>query len=223
MKRKKLLIIVTIFIIIITSLIFIKNHNKTANFGNNTNKSINDLKEYILNLNSYEAEITLQVTSNKTENKYKIIQKYMSPNIFYQEVLEPNSINGLITKYDGTNLIIENTHLNLSKIYENYPYLTDNNLCLSDFIKMYKQDNQSILEETENTILLKLKKNSSNRKDEILQVLEVSKETGKPISLTIEDKNEKKLVYILYNEIKINSLKKDDVLAFTLKTKNINI
>ena len=40
---------------------------------------------------------------------------------------------------------------------------------------------------------------------------------GKIAKLVVQDKNQKKLVYILYNEIKINSLKKEEVLAFKLK------
>ena len=34
--------------------------------------------------------------------------------------------------------------------------------------------------------------------------------------MIVQDKNQKNLVYILYNEIKINSLKKEEVLAFRL-------
>lgn len=40
---------------------------------------------------------------------------------------------------------------------------------------------------------------------------------GTIAKLVVQDKNQKKLVYILYNEIKINSLKKEEVLAFKLK------
>ena len=39
--------------------------------------------------------------------------------------------------------------------------------------------------------------------------------------LIVQDKNQKNLVYILYNEIKMNSLKKEEVLAFRLQENNI--
>lgn len=114
MKNKKLLYIIAIFIIICIIIIisicfFTKNNYKTKEFGNTNIKSAESIKEYILNISSYEADISLEITSNKTTNKYRLIQKYVSPNIFKQEVLEPNNIKGLTTIYDGTNLKIENS------------------------------------------------------------------------------------------------------------------
>ncbi len=113
MKNKKLLYIIAILIIcsILVAIIcfFRKNDYKTKEFGNTNIKSAESIKEYILNISSYEADISLEITSNKTTNKYRLIQKYVSPNIFKQEVLEPNNIKGLVTIYDGTNLKIENS------------------------------------------------------------------------------------------------------------------
>lgn len=114
MKNKKLLYIIAIFFIICVILVtticfFRKNDYKTGNIGNTNIKSAENIKEYILKISSYEADISLEVTSNKTTNKYRLIQKYAEPNIFKQEVLEPNNIKGLTTIYDGTNLKIENS------------------------------------------------------------------------------------------------------------------
>lgn len=114
MKNKKLLYIIAIFFIICIILVisicfFRKNDYKTGNIGNTNIKSAENIKEYILNISSYEADISLEITSNKTTNKYRLIQKYASPNIFKQEILEPNNIKGLTTIYDGVNLKIENS------------------------------------------------------------------------------------------------------------------
>lgn len=114
MKNKKLLYIIAVFFIICIILItiicfFRKKDYKTKKFGNTNIKSAEDIKEYILNISSYEADISLEIISNKNTNKYRLIQKYASPNIFKQEVLEPNNIKGLITIYDGTNLKVENS------------------------------------------------------------------------------------------------------------------
>ncbi len=111
MKNKRLFILVAIFIVIFVVAIcfFRKNDYKTEEFGNTNIKSLENIKEYILNISSYEADISLEITSNKTTNKYKLIQKYVEPNIFKQEVLEPSNIKGLTTTYDGTNLKIENS------------------------------------------------------------------------------------------------------------------
>jgi len=45
----------------------------------------------------------------------------------------------------------------------------------------------------------------------------VNKTEGKIKKLEIQDVTQKTIIYILYNEIKINNLQKDDLLAFKLK------
>ena len=53
--------------------------------------------------------------------------------------------------------------------------------------------------------------NTSIRRNSMLTKL-----PGKPTKLFVQDINKKNLVYILYNEITINGLQKEDVLAFQL-------
>ena len=115
MKNKKIIFISIIFIIFIIIISFF--NYKKQNSGNNISKSITDYKQNILNISSYEATISVEIYSNKNTNKYIIKQWYSSPNIFKQEVQAPENIKGLITIYDGSKLEIQNTNLNLSKIY----------------------------------------------------------------------------------------------------------
>ena len=128
---------------------------------------------------------------------------------------EPSNIQGLQTVYDGSKLTITNTKLNLSTVYENYPYITDNYLWLNSFIEDYKASQNRKLYEEENQLVMEvsLEKNAyiSSKK------LFINKNESKITKLVVQDKNKKNLVYILYNEIKINSLKKEEVLAFKLK------
>lgn len=115
--KKKIITIIAICVLLGIGIVyfFTKNNYKTVEFGNTNIKSIQDIKEYILNINSYEANISVEIISNKNSNKYKMTQKYVAPNIFKQEILEPENIKGLITKYDGKNLKIENTRIKLRK------------------------------------------------------------------------------------------------------------
>lgn len=128
MKNKKVIIFVIVLAIIaIIVFFFVKNNYKKINIGNNiTNKSIEQIEEYILNISSYKARIEVEVVSNKNENKYILMQKYASPNISKQEVIEPSNIKGIETIYNGTSLTINNSKLGLSSIYENYQYMVDN-------------------------------------------------------------------------------------------------
>ena len=77
-KNKKLLqkkwaiilIVALIISILIILIFFLKNANKKSNFGNNlNNKTLAEIEEYILNISSYEAEISVEVQSNKNQTK----------------------------------------------------------------------------------------------------------------------------------------------------------
>lgn len=205
MKRKIFIIALVILVLCVgVFCFFTKNNYKTLEFGNTSIKSAEGIKEYILNLDSYEANIEIKISSNKNQNRYIVKQIYKAPNLARQEVLEPQSVKGLITIYDGSSLKIENTQLNFSKLYENYPYIAENILWLSDFINDYKNNEITTLKEEENTVIMQVNLQKESKK-EIIKTLYIDKKTLKPTKLTIEDENKKMLVYIQYNEIKINS------------------
>ena len=130
MEKKKLIIILGILAVLVTSVIiyfFIKNNYKNLKSRNNmSNKNLKEIEEYILSIRSYNAKIEVEIQSNKNKNKYVLEQKYAEPNVQKQIVLEPSNIEGLETIFDGNNLKINNTKLNLSTIYENYSDVTSN-------------------------------------------------------------------------------------------------
>ncbi len=205
LKNKKVIIISLIIIITIIVGLFIKFNNKMAKnnkIGNNS--SSQEIVDYILNISSYETIADITVDSNKNSNKYKIKQQYIESGIMMQEVLEPSNIAGTKIIKDGNNLKLENTNLNLTNIYENYQEVVENDLDLSTFIKDYKNNEKEKMEEKENKIILKVS-NSSNEKDKTLYI---DRSTGKPISMEIKYNNKKNTIYIIYNEVSVNSFKK---------------
>lgn len=205
LKNKKVIIISLIIIITIIVGLFIKFNNKMAKnnkIGNNS--SSQEIVDYILNISSYETIADITVDSNKNSNKYKIKQQYIESGIMMQEVLEPSNIAGTKIIKDGNNLKLENTNLNLTNIYENYQEVVENDLDLSTFIKDYKNNQKGKMEEKENKIILKVS-NSSNEKDKTLYI---DRSTGKPISMEIKYNNKKNTIYIIYNEVSVNSFKK---------------
>lgn len=216
-KKRMLIVIILILIILLFYIFFVKNNYKNLNSGNNmTNKSIEEVEKYILDIGSYEAQVSVTVESNKNINKYILKQKYIKPNKFKQVVLEPSSIEGLEIVYDGENLNVNNTKLNLSKVYKNYKYLTNNFLCLESFVSEYKTEKEKSktkLYEKDNEVVLEI--NTETNKYISNKKLYIDKKTGKPTKLLIEDVNEKTLIYILYTEIKINDLN-NDVLALKI-------
>ncbi len=220
---KKIITIITIIIVVIIAF-FIKTNYKKIKFGNNmSNKSAEEVEQYILGISSYEVQETITVESNKNTNNYIVKEKYSNDsNVYKREMVEPENLSGMVFIYDGTNLKIENSKLNLSKIYENYPYVGENIITLKSFIDDYKESNETSLYEENEEIILEVKIKNGN-KYVAYKKLYFNKSTGVPIRLEIKDVTQKTVIYILYNEIKINNLQKEDVLAFKLKENSNDI
>ena len=150
--------------------------------------------------------MTVNVTSNKNNNKYILKQTYQSPSTSTQEVIEPSNIAGVKIENDGTNLKIENSNLNLSTILENYNYLGDNCLDLYTFLEDYKKDSSAKFEENDTEIVMKANSRNENIYTQT-KTLHIDKKTCNPTQMEIKDNKQKMTIYILYNEVKVNSTK----------------
>lgn len=204
MKKKYWLILLLIIIIGIIAFIFYKNSFKNLKIGNNKNSQ--EIVDYILNTSSYEAQVTVNVTSNKNSNKYILKQTYQNPDKSTQEVIEPSNIEGVKIENDGEKIKIENSRLNLNTILENYNYLGDNSLDLHSFIEDYKKDDKATSEETEKEIIMKARNHIENIYIQN-KTLYIDKQTLKPIKMEIKDNKQNTTIYILYNEVKLNNEK----------------
>ena len=205
-KSKQKIIIITIIAIAIVIFvsIFLKINYKKINTGNNIlNKTLDEVQEYICNINSYEATMEVTINSNKNTNKYKIKQTHDESEDI-QEILEPENVKGIKFIYKDNTLQIINTNLNLTKIYNNYPYIESNNLWLNDFLEEYKQADNENKEATENDEEVVLKLEVQNEDSNIkYKELYLDKKTGNPTKLLIQDNNKNTVIYILYSEITI--------------------
>lgn len=198
-KLLRKIIIVIIIIIICICIFFYINKSKKIKIGNNSTSQ--EIIDNILNISSYEAVIEVEVNSNKNTNNYTIKQKYIFPDISEQEILEPENIQGVkITKKDNE-LKVENSRINISKIYNNYEYMTDNCLDLNTFIENYKLNEKEIYEEKNDEIILNVE--NKNNKYKRYQTLYIDKKTGKPTKMEIKDNSKNTSVYILYREVKL--------------------
>ena len=198
--NKKIFFIVLLILICILGILISKYVFKNKKSGYNMNSQ--EIVDYILNISSYKTKINVEVNSNKNKNKYIIEQEYSKNNGSIQNVIEPSNIAGTtIIKKDNT-LKVENTHLNLTKIFENYKGLEENDLDLITFIENYKNNNKSNYEENEQEIILKIK-NTENKYLENKK-LYIDKNTKLPTKLIIEDNNKNIKIFIQYNEVKLN-------------------
>ena len=207
MKNKKIIwifficiIICITILVIIFSKFFQKNTAKNMKIGNNTNSQ--EIVNNILNISRYEVTIEVEIYSNKNKKKYKIKQNYIDENNNYQEILEPSNIAGVKIVKQENKLSIENTNLNLVKVFENYQMITDNVLDLSVFIKEYKNDKDAMYEEAEDYIIMNTTSNNSNTYVKNKK-LYISKKTGKPEKMEITGTNKIEKINIIYNEVNI--------------------
>lgn len=194
MDKKKIIKISIFIILALMILIIFILINKKNKIGNNINSQ--EMESNILNTNYYELIADIEIKSNKNQNKYVIKQKYQKNekenNIeTEQEVLEPSNIAGVKIIKQNNKLIIENTNLDLKSIYENYNYISDNNLDLITFIEEYKNDNNKIYKTEKEKLIMKVKN----------KTLYIDKKTNKPIKMEIQDTNKNIAVYILYREV----------------------
>ena len=195
MKGRKIFILFFLIIIIILGLVLIFKNKGTKNFKIGNNTSSQEIVDYILNINSYEAVIEVDVKSNKNENKYKIKQVFNGKDNNSQEVLEPENIAGVKLIKEGNSLRLENSNLGLTNILQNYEYISDNALDLSSFIEDYKNNSNSKWEEKNDKIIMKTSS----------KTLYINRENGLPEKMEIQDNDKKTAVYILYSEVNVNS------------------
>lgn len=177
--------------------------NKTKKIKNGNNTSSQEIIENILNISSYETVIEAEINSNKNTNKYLIKQKYIAPDVSEQEILEPENIKAIKIIKKENELKLTNTKLNISKIYNNYQYMTDNCMDLNTFINDYKTNKKKENEEKNNEILLHIE--NQNSQYTRYRTLYISKETGKPTKMEIKDNSKKTIIYILYREVKFKN------------------
>lgn len=224
LKFKKTIIIFIIVLILILGVILIKNNYKNSKNGNNiSNKSADEIENLILNIGSYEAKANITIKSNKNQNTYVVKQKYNKEgNLYRQEILEPSGIAGTLIQYDGKDLTIKNTNLNVKKTYENYSYIESNILSLASFIEDYKQSESKEIKEENGIVTLQVKL-SNNNKYTMEKTLYINKNENNIEKMEIKDTTQNVRIYILYNEIEFNNIPKEEVLAFSITITDSNI
>ena len=213
MKNKKI-IFISIIVLVVVSIVIIfllKTNYKNKNFGNNmSNKNLEEIEKYILDISSYTAKMDVTVESNKNTNKYVIKQTYEKNKKSKQKILEPSNIEGLEIIYEDNKLTINNAKNNLKTMYENYPNLMENCLWINSFIEDYKvekNEGKASIKEENGKVLMMTKTRNENNRYIYSKELYINKEEGKIEKLIVQDINKRNLIYILYNEITVNGTK----------------
>lgn len=185
------------FTVCLIILLLVVISNKSKKSGNNTNE---DVRKYILNINSYNANITVKEISNKNDNEYNLKQE-VREDYEKQIGISPKEIEGVEIVFQDNTLKLSNLKIKASKVYSEYKMIYNNCLFLTDFIKNYKESKSQKYYEKDNLCYFEFE--SDNKYNNKL-ILSVNKQTLKPVKMEVYDNNNKIKVYILYNEIEIN-------------------
>ena len=118
-----------------------------------------------------------------------------------QEILQPENIAGVVTTYEEGKLTLYNSQLELSQVYEDYAYMTNNALWLNSFVEEFKNNTEKTkISYENNNIILEVK---NERRYDYRKKLYINKENGKLLQLIVQDINQKQTICIEYTELEI--------------------
>lgn len=197
MKNKKIVFIfATICILIFLFIYYI-----FGILGNNKNRSQEEIVENLLKESlNYEADITVEVFSNKNENTYEIYQE-VEDGKSKCIVKSPKEIENLTIENEEEKLKISNSKLKMEKVYEGYKEVFNNNLFLNTFLKDCKENDFNFYER-DGELIIEVKLNNSNTYSKYKE-LHFNLKLKVPTELLIKDNNKNTNIRIIYNDIKI--------------------
>lgn len=197
MKNKKIVFIfATICILIFLFIYYI-----FGILGNNKNRSQEEIVESLLKeICNYEANITVEVFSNKNENVYEIYQQ-VKDDKSKCVVRIPEEIENLTIENEEGKLKISNSKLKMEKVYQDYEEIFNNNLFLNTFSKDCRENDFNFYEK-DKELILEVKLNNSNTYAKYKE-LHFNLQSNIPTELLIKDNTKKTSIRIVYNDIKI--------------------
>lgn len=197
MKNKKIVFIfATICILIFLFIYYI-----FGILGNNKNRSQEEIVESLLKeICNYEADITVEVFSNKNENIYEIYQQ-VNDEKSKSIVRSPKEIEDLTIENEEGKLKISNSKLKMEKVYQGYEEIFNNNLFLNTFSKDCRENEFNFYEKNKE-LILEVKLNNSNTYAKYKE-LHFNLQSNIPTELLIKDNTKKTSIRIVYNDIKI--------------------
>lgn len=196
--NKKIVFIFAIICIIVFLIFYYIFYISGNNIIRNQKEFIEDIFE---ELECYEADIEVTITSNKNENKYSMKQIVDGENSKLI-INSPENVKGLEIEIKSNNLKITNEKTNTEKIYENYKKIINSSLFISSFIEEYEEFPIQI-QENENEMIIKIDLERETNTYTKIKELYLDKQTGLPTKLLIKDNNQKINTSIIYNDIKI--------------------
>jgi len=188
-----------VFFVVLFGMIFGIFYYKNFLFGNNIIKNrSSDTEDFLSSVNNYCADVSVKVSSNKTENSYEMHQETQD-GYSMQEVKD-----GVRIEINGNNLKVSNTQLKLEKVYEDYNGLMNNSLFLNCFVNDYNDEmNEAKCYEENGEKIFEIKLSNNQNTYVKYKKLYMDSKTGLPTKLEVKDNTKKETICIIYNNIEL--------------------
>ena len=175
---------------------------KFGDVGNNKNiENIDEFDKYISKIKNYKLEALVTVNSNKNSNTYSLKQECQEDKVI-QNIESPDGLKLTIENYNDK-IIVKNTSLALSKVFNMYKEPFRNSLGLDEFINDYNDDDRKELVEKNGYYVANVKVNNSDNKYIKSKTLYFNKEKNQIEKMEIKDINNNRTIIIEYTMVQI--------------------
>lgn len=170
--------------------------------GNNKNiESIEQVSDYVLNIENYNIEAKVTVYSNKNSNTY-MLKQYKKDGYQKQEIMDDENY-GLVIENEGGKVTIKNTILDVASVFENYKEITNNSIGLDSFIDDYKSSEKVDVVEDDEYYVLNVRVMGTRNKYTENKSLYVNKRSSQIEKIEVRDVNNNTTVFIEYTRFEI--------------------
>ncbi|MDK2800136.1 MAG: hypothetical protein PWP27_1944 [Clostridiales bacterium] len=165
-------------------------------------------------IKSYQCEMTMTITSNKTTKQYKLKQYYKSPDKYKMKIIEPKELQGLITIYSNNTVTTIQPEIQGKFSLLNFNPIGESYIFLPDFFEAYFKSEQTSVttmgnKESRYTVLKADIPGSNIYR--FSQSLWINNTTFLPSKMEVYDIKKKPVISIIFDLIEFNVQLEDKI------------
>lgn len=192
MKRKFLVILLSIFLILIL----------TSCFKSENDKLMRKIEKAFENFEGYETETEINITMGDSKSYYRTKEKFSIDEDYKIEILEPKESKGITIEYIGEDIVINHTSIRQSLTLKNLKTF-DKGYLIGEFIQNLNSImsiKEEVIDDKELYVLQYIVKNQNKYNKE--QIIYLNKKDFTPYMLNILDKDKIPRVIVKYEKFK---------------------
>lgn len=175
--------------------------------SNETAKKPEEVQRFLMKLKSYQCDVVLAVTNNKSTNVYKAKHMYKFPDKYRIEIIEPIELKGETTIYDGDKAYIYHPQINTYLETQNFNNSLGYNAFIGAFIESFKNNGgarfklDNIQDRMCYVLEIPIKNENPYR---VMEKIWIDAKNIVPVKVEIYDKNSGVTAQVLYENFEAN-------------------